>query len=160
VKKITIIVIICATACLFSSCNPSSYINWNGQSKAIAIDVIADLMDGDNEEIKQRFCEIVLNSGTDLDEQIITARNFLYSVKPEIGNILVGGVDGIEGGKYIFIQSSTSIPFTDSKTGEEYKILIYSYLICVDNPSKEGISLITIRRESDGKEVSIGEMVY
>jgi hypothetical protein len=126
-------------------------------SKALAKVVLEDLTDDEESDIKDRFSPYILNKIKNIDEQIIDAEKLLKEVKPDMDYILVGGEEWIDESKLTLKRPSISMRFIDKKTNDSYRLSISMYTVNAEDPSRVGIQRITIEREKDKEEVTIGE---
>jgi hypothetical protein len=154
-RMIISIFLILASVFANTSCNALDYANWEQRSKNLATIILSELTDDVESELDDYFCDIVIKEIDDLNAEIINAEIFLTGVKPEINRISVSGEEWIDYGEYTLISPFVYTEFTDSISNEEYSMSISMYLLNVNQPEKEGISLITIKRMSDGEIINI-----
>lgn len=103
------------------------------------------------------FCITILDSNVDLDEQIENAFDFIDGEIVSY-NYLIGSESiSVDEGKRTRYQIYPSIRNIKTNNNNEYTIYFYKYVICLENPNKEGISQIDIVNES-GEEIHIGDV--
>ena len=133
----------------------------NSSEKDIAVQdcdkIIQCIKEENAEELKQMFCITILDSNVDLDEQIENAFDFIDGEIVSY-NYLIGSESiSVDEGKRTRYQIYPSIRNIKTNNNNEYTIYFYKYVICLENPNKEGISQIDIVNES-GEEIHIGDV--
>ena len=147
-KKIILIIFIGILAITLQSCG--SYINLEKEQKAIA-EKILECLDEDNvEELKGMFCERAIEETDNIDRQIERAMEFFegktesYDIDSSIGR---AEERYYEEGKVVMLRTSGGINDIITDQDKKYSITFYNYLVFDEEPTREGLSEITIYSE-------------
>lgn len=157
VKRISIIFLFASMTFIFTGCFKGSFINSDKIAKQQCEAVLEYLDNDDVEGLKSMFCNKTVSS-LDLDEQIQDAMNVFEGKTISYQALTSIGGRSYENGQITRLDITPSIINIVTDTDKEYEITFYSYLICVDDRDKEGISKISIKFEN-GQECIIGEYI-
>jgi len=114
----------------------------------------------DVDGLKSLFCEEIQNTHN-LDEDIKNALD-IYQGKT-ISYKIIGGTGGetVENGKIVLKDENIQIGEIKTDTGNEYVIVIYSYVINEEYPNRIGISAIDIFMgyELEADKITVGKVL-
>ena len=109
------------------------------------------------EELKEVFCEKLLDNYNNLDEDIERFYEFVEGDIVSFGKTMYGELGSKRDGEYTQYSFSHHIRKVISSTGKEYRMIIYSISVWKDEPERVGVSEIDIIDEETDKECSIGD---
>ena len=156
-KKIILSFVIVLFVIIAQSCD--GMISTEKEQKAIAEKILECLDEENTDELKSLFCEKILTEKEDLDRQIERAMVFFEGKTESYDtNRSISDSDGryYEGGKIVEISTSGSIRDVITDQDKYYRIKFYNYLVLDEDPTREGISEITIYSE-EGYSRVIGD---
>lgn len=145
-------VILATFLLMFSGCRINR-INPDKASKETMNQVLNYLNNDDAEGLKGMFCEKIKVRDS-LDDEINQAMEFFDGKIDSYDDLTTPNTEVIEKGRQVEVEISPSINVTTT-TGQTYDIIIYMFLVNVEDEEKVGISEINIKC-SDGKEITIG----
>ena len=169
-KKIISIVLILVCCALLGGCNDRLidtliYIYQETNNKLNLVNNVINCFDEeDSEGLKKLFCQHILETTPDLDEQIKSAMEFYEGTSVSHGVVIGNEGMAMDNGEIVRKDYNPQIPELITDAGKEYYIVISSYVINTEYPEKVGISKIKIILEDENKDedvvVHIGEYIY
>ena len=127
------------------------------KEKQQAEDVFNYLKDNDVEGLKSLFCDKIIESSEDLDDQIKEAMDFFGEKIVSYENISAGaGESFTRDGKTVELSATPRIKGIITDTGEKYEVFFNTYIIYTDYEDRVGISQLTIKSD-DGRKCVVGD---
>ena len=145
--KRMVFIFLAVTIVFSGSCGRNSIVTRD--SKPMSEKVLKYLDTDDVEGLKRMFCEKTIAQTPDLDEQIEAAMEFYEGKTVSHGNTLGSEGESVDNGVTTKLDMEPHITDIKTDAGGKYNIMIYSYLVYAEDPSKEGISEIDIYTEND-----------
>lgn len=122
-----------------------------------AEDVFNYLKNKDAEGLKSLFCDKIIDSSEDLDDQIKEAMDFFDGKIVSYEQISSGsGGSSNRNGKTVELSATPHIKGIITDTGEKYEIFFNTYIIITDYEDRVGISQLTIKSD-DGRKCVVGD---
>ena len=122
-----------------------------------AEDVFNYLKDKDAEGLKSLFCDKIIESSEDLDDQIKEAMDFFDGKIVSYEQISSGsGGSSNRNGKTVELSATPHIKGIITDTGEKYEVFFNTYIIYTDYEDRVGISQLTIKSD-DGRKCVVGD---
>lgn len=153
-----IIVFVTISLTLFCGCAVRTQDVTSGRE--LGKEVLRCFDEEDSEGLKALFCEEIQNTHN-LDEDIKNAMD-IYQGKT-ISYKIIGGTGGetVENGKIVLKDENIQIGEIKTDTGNEYVIVIYSYVINEEYPNRIGISAIDIFMgyELEADKITVGKVL-
>lgn len=139
------------TTIMLCGCNMNPTIAAKKECK----NILEFLSNDDTEGLGNMFCNIIVNT-YDFDEQVQGAVDFFEGKVVSYDITSTSYMESVRGGKQVDVHTSPYIENIETDTGEIYTISFYSYLICVKDRNREGISELLIKN-SDGETYVLGD---